>query len=109
MISYFLLPFDVFNVSITGLLCNLSLWKKFRENATLYEIYTTSGKDIAVFAEACGLPYKVSAPVKKEDKKPTTPKQVCYEKDKTESFILSLSTTDTDPNTGKNRSSPIFR
>ena len=92
LISYFLLPFDVFNVSITGLLCNLSLWKKFRENATLYEIYTTSGKDIAVFAEAFGLPYKVSAPIKKEAKKPTTPKQVCSAKDNTQIFILSRST-----------------
>ena len=58
----------------------------------LYEIYTTSGKDIAVFAEACGLDYKVPAPVKREAKKPTTPKQVCYAKDKTQIFILSLST-----------------
>ena len=77
MISYLSLLFYIFNVSITGLLYNLDLWRKLRENAAMYKIYTKSGEDIAVFAEAFGLAYKVSAPVKKEAKKPATPKQVC--------------------------------
>ena len=80
--------FYIFNVSITGLLYNLDLWRKLRENAAMYKIYTKSGEDIAVFAEAFGLAYKVSAPVKKEAKKPTTSKQVCIRQDS--NFLCAL-------------------